>query len=1751
VRLDGTVESDALSIASERFSDLRARVSYVPGRATFEQIDVAAFGGRVSGRADVALGEPARMAFDLAGREVDVGRLAELGGAAVSFSSRGDVSLQFEGVPRDRGSWSGRGTVRSAPSRGRFPAAIDATFEMVDGRLRVENASVRAAEAEAKLSLALSLDAEPPSGELRFSARTPSLRRTQDGVADLLTALDIAVPQRLRSLDGSAEVEGRAILGTAPTVDFDLRVADGSFSERGFGNAALRASLAGSELRVAHAEVVGEGGHIELSGRFDIRKPAILVLEGRVRDLELEGLDTLLGARLDAGGLLDGEVALDQGPDGLRGTGEVAIRGLRILGEAIGDVEAPVRVHGERIALEGLALNGAGLSANGDVWIDLAAGSVEARVHEGRLVLAELEALKRRGVEVRGEARVSGPIRYSSEGVAGEIEVSGSDLAVGAFGLGVARGRIELRREGADFHVATGEEHGLALEGRVEWTEGAPVAAMLYFDGTEIELAPKGVEAGLWARLGGHLLVEGPVARPELLSARGAIESAEVQLGAIRFSTSEPVPLRLVNGVASLGPTPWESGHSTLEARAEIDIPGGRFSSSLSGVLDLGDLAALWPEVRAAGPVRVDLTYGGPWDAPTLSGTADLRDGRVRWIGFPDALSGADLRVRFEEGGVEVEEFAAVLGGGEIRGTGHAALDGLLLRDYEMDLDVANVRLRYPEGFRGAYAGRLRFAGSPDRATLGGDLTLLRGVYERELEIGLLQGREREYGAGGPLELPLTVFLDVDLHAAGDVWVRNRMLDLECALDLHFGGEARRPEITGRVWLIEGGEIRFRGIEYRIQAGSLDLLELQRINPYIDVRAETDVSDYDIFLHVQGTLDRIEYRLTSEPPLSPQDIVAVLTTGETLGTLSTTDDDFAETYSGDVVGRYFASALTQPVERRLERLLHLEQVRLDPLLLEGAADPTTRVTLGKEIAEDVLVVYSADLNQNESDIYRVQWKATRRLRLSVESGVNGGVGGELRYAKALWFRQPPPDPAGGQPASPADVPDEATEPSAERIERIRIDGPAEGDPIEDLPLAPGNVYSRSAMLEGAQALRRYYARDERLEARITPEALPVGEPGQGVEIVYHVDPGPRVEIVIEGVGGRDRRRLSARLRELWLDTIFEEDLHADAAALILSYYNQRGFYAADVVATEEMVEGVKRVRFLVDLGKPVRVSEVRIEGAEALAEARIGKQMLTRPGKNLVPSVLSEDVGAIRTLYREQGHLEVRIPTPTIRLSADGSTAEVTMRIEEGPRFEIGEVSVPEDLVFPPADLVTWSGMTPGAVFGPSKLVEAESALRVELDRRGYPDARIVGRMVVVDHRVDVAFDIEPGPLKRIGAIEILGNRKTKTQIIEREVGLEPGELISRDTLLKAQHRLYKLGVLRSVRVSLVPMDGADPSLYKVVVHVEDSPPVRVIFGGGYDTERGVQGSFSLSHSNVGGRARRMAIQGGASEIDERIGWVGEEPRLFGRSDLNGLVSVSWSDSEEVSFDERELSAAVRVGQRINDRWAQFVRYNYQSVDLSNVLDATAPIGQRVEELSLGNLGYSILRSTRDDPFVPTRGTYVSSDARVFAPVFLSEASFTRWFLRGSGIRPFANGLQFVSAGTLGLEWTFGDTLIVPINERFFTGGSESMRGFELDTVGPKDPVSGEPTGGQAMLVLNEELRYPIWRSLHGVVFVDAGNVFLRVKDIDLGDLRYDVGLGFRLETPVGPIRLEYGRKIDRQPGESAGELFLSIGNAF
>jgi len=236
------------------------------------------------------------------------------------------------------------------------------------------------------------------------------------------------------------------------------------------------------------------------------------------------------------------------------------------------------------------------------------------------------------------------------------------------------------------------------------------------------------------------------------------------------------------------------------------------------------------------------------------------------------------------------------------------------------------------------------------------------------------------------------------------------------------------------------------------------------------------------------------------------------------------------------------------------------------------------------------------------------------------------------------------------------------------------------------------------------------------------------------------------------------------------------------------------------------------------------------------------------------------------------------------------------------------------------------------------------------------------------------------------------------------------------------------------------------------------------------------------------------------------------------------------------------------VDKRFGPHWSAYTRYSFQRVMLSDVGIDLQQLEEKEKlvEGRLGDIGFAIVRDTRDHLFLPTRGTYLGLGTRLFARPLLSEFSFVKTDMAASDIHTLKNGVAFASSLRLGLASPFGSTASVPISEAFFAGGDSTLRGFRRDEV-------GRPGGGEALLVLNEELRFPIWeaRGLKGVLFYDAGNVYPRVSELHPTDLRHVLGAGLRLETPIGPLRLEYGRKLDREAGESAGELFFAIGSAF
>ena len=640
--------------------------------------------------------------------------------------------------------------------------------------------------------------------------------------------------------------------------------------------------------------------------------------------------------------------------------------------------------------------------------------------------------------------------------------------------------------------------------------------------------------------------------------------------------------------------------------------------------------------------------------------------------------------------------------------------------------------------------------------------------------------------------------------AADNVRVRNAVARLEAGADLQVQGTVARPALTGRIAVSPGGQIVYRDVRYAIVAANVDFLERERIMPYLSLDAETQVQEYTIRLRIEGTAERFDYSLTSEPPLGTADIIALLTTGATLGT------DSASTAGGDLAANYFAGILADPVTRQIERWVGVDRIEINPLYVEDQGDPTTRVTLSEEIAPDVVVVFSTDIGRSERQIYRVNWFATSRMRVALENDTGGGVGGEVGYLTRFWpWGHPPPSTESSEP-----LPAQRTEITARlAVGQIHIRGVSDKVASElrsRIGIDPGEPFTRSAMLRAIEDIRQYYVDRGRIEARAEATAI---EHAGAVDVLYEIEPGPAVDVLFDGVTEKQARQLTAVLRQFWTESMFPEELYTDSAERIRRYFEEKGYYAVDVSYSEDLAAGTRTVRFRIDTGKPIRVDEVVLEGGAALPEERIRRQMLTEPSslfskRTVVPSVLAEDRLAVRQLFREEGFLHATVAPPRVRLAADGESATVAFGIDEGPRFFLERIDVAETAGISSSRLIEEVGLALGEPFAPSKVLIGETRLRALFDKRGYPEVSVRGEVALAGQGVVITYHIEPGPRMRVGEIRVRGNARTDERIIRRELAFGPGDHLSRERHLTTQQALYRLGIFRRVRVTYEPLAG-------------------------------------------------------------------------------------------------------------------------------------------------------------------------------------------------------------------------------------------------------------------------------------------------------------------------------------------------------
>ncbi len=739
------------------------------------------------------------------------------------------------------------------------------------------------------------------------------------------------------------------------------------------------------------------------------------------------------------------------------------------------------------------------------------------------------------------------------------------------------------------------------------------------------------------------------------------------------------------------------------------------------------------------------------------------------------------------------------------------------------------------------------------------------------------------------------------------------------------------------------------------------------------------------------------------------------------------------------------------------------------------------------------------------------------------------------------------------------------------VGEVRLEG-LDGGPLEAkvraaLRAGPGAPYRAQTVRSEEDRLQRFLVREGFRQA--TVEALPERRDDERhqVDLGYRVAAGPR--FVLEVVGAELETLEKKGLLPFLGSGGYDEALRLQAVGLIRAWYQERGHYRVEVRADETRAEDTLRLRLTIDPGPKLTLETVEFAGNQSFPAEQLARRMTTSPRRllqpksgRLVDEELAADLSNLRSFYALSGFAAARVGP--VRIEQTGDRLDLTVPIVEGPRQIVGAVDFEGVTAIDRAALARRLPVAPGGPFHRVLLDEALAAVRAAYEEAGY-------RSVIASAEVGwnaertlaaVTFRVLEGVPTRVGAVILRGNQRTKSDVVRRFVDLEPGEPVSTARLLEVQRRLYGLGLFSRVDVTS-PTRGPRDDGGDVLVDVEEGRTRSASYGAGYDSESGARGVLRLSERNLLGRGLSLQLELLAAQRDQIYRLTYLQPYL-GRFPLELRSAIYREAEDRPAFDVKRRGFQLSV-QRNWQSLAAWLVYDYRIVDLSQV-DERADIPRESQNARVASLAPTFLYDRRDDPIDPRRGWSANGQIEFASPVFDATADFVKLFGQATGIVDLRRWGTLAASGRVGAihnrkpldEPGLEPIDQVPVAERFFAGGRTTHRAFARDELGvPGETllVNGRedvtPLGGGALLLGNFEWRFPIAGPVGGTLFSDVGQVWREFGEIDPADLRWGAGVGVRYLSPIGPIRMEIGWKLDREPFEAPYVWFFSLGNPF
>jgi outer membrane protein insertion porin family len=746
-----------------------------------------------------------------------------------------------------------------------------------------------------------------------------------------------------------------------------------------------------------------------------------------------------------------------------------------------------------------------------------------------------------------------------------------------------------------------------------------------------------------------------------------------------------------------------------------------------------------------------------------------------------------------------------------------------------------------------------------------------------------------------------------------------------------------------------------------------------------------------------------------------------------------------------------------------------------------------------------------------------------------------------------------------------------------------------------------NSFTSARITRASQKLKKYLVNQGYLGAGILITPGSYDAKNNAVPLSYNVTTGPKISVTLSGA-----RLSTGKLRQLlpiYAEGAVDQDLLQEGRRNIRDYFQRQGYFDADVQVSshDDATAGQRVIVYEVGRGDKFRLAGIGFKGNKYFSKDLLSGRMSLQAASfasngRFSQSLVRDDGDSIRGLYQSNGFLDAKV-TSTVDSDYGGKKNNlfVSFEIVEGMQTRVESLAIEGNHKLNTDSLLAVVGSSPGQPYSAAGVASDRNNILAMYYNEGFPEAHLDEKISpgAKPEEVRVTYQITEGQQIDVAKVLLTGYQITRPKVIVRQVTIEPGGPLREGDVVETQRRLYNLGVFTRVQIAPQNPAGSDPDK-TMVVDVQEGG--RYTFGYGFGFEvlniatncpvnppppppgqkacnpNGTQlaasprGIIELSRANMFGRAQTLSFKARASTLQYRALVSYSADDFLGHRSLSAALTGFADKTQDVqTFTSTRYEGQFQISQKLSPSSSILYRYFFRRVVASQLRVEQDEIPLYNQPTLVAGVGITYARDRRDNPGDPRRGSFNTVDISLASESLGSNTDFVRSFFQNSSYYSFGRDFVFARAARFGMENPYGNTIegvpptvcntpvdvmqnIIQLPERFFAGGGQSLRGFSLNQAGPRDPCTGFPVGGLAVLIFNQELHFPmklpfVGNRLGGTLFYDGGNVYSDVNHITfawksssittLNYFSHTVGFGVRYPTPIGPVRVDIGYQLN------------------